>query len=79
MPETAITAELLEQNPGILLAVSLLACDKKRVGGGEEEEEEEEVPGPPKYPKHWTVYPLFWDKVHNFGDFGGPGRTKSRF
>ena len=32
------------------------------------------MPGTPRYPKQRAIYPLFWDKVHRFGYFGGRGR-----
>ena len=28
---------------------------------------------PPKYPKYWTIYLLFWAKGDCFGYVGGPG------
>ena len=36
------------------------------------------VPGPPKYPKSWPMYPSCWDKVQDFGYFGGPGTSAQK-
>ena len=45
----------------------------ERSSGLQDHGRNQQLPGPPKYPKQWPIYPLLWQKGHDFGYLGGLG------